>query len=192
MKCVLNNKAITKLSEVEYETRLKNYKGNKLHLITRIIYIFIIVFLLMLITFFYKQEMVMIVSSVSLIIIFFLYITNEHDFYSIRNNRITRYVTYARIIEKLPPKKLKKKVIIGVKKYNLSFADYSLIVEDIETGYKYEYLAFSLEYSYLGNGLYIKNSIYKNEKYNYDKNVNDIIEIYVNSDEVENVIYKRN
>ena len=121
-----------------------------------------------------------------------LYITNEHDFYSIRNNRITRYVTYARIIEKLPPKKLKKKVIIGVKKYNLSFADYSLIVEDIETGYKYEYLAFSLEYSYLGNGLYIKNSIYKNEKYNYDKNVNDIIEIYVNSDEVENVIYKRN
>lgn len=192
MKCVINNKAITKLSEVEYETRLKNYKGNKLHLITRIIYIFIIVFLLVLITFLNKQEMVMIVSSVSLIIISFLYITNEHDFYFIRNNRISRYVTYARIIEKLPPKKLKKKVIIGVKKYNLSFADYLLIVEDIETGYKYEYLAFSLEYSYLGNGLYIKNSIYKDEKYNYDKNVNDIIEIYVNSDEVEKVIYSKN
>lgn len=192
MKCVINNKAITKLSEVEYETRLKNYKGNKLHLITRIIYLFIIAFLFGILFLFNKQEMVMIVSSVTLIIISFLCITNEHDFYSIRNNRISRYVTYARIIEKLPPKKLKKKVLVYAREYNLSFADYSLIVEDIETGYKYEYLAFSLEYSYLGNGLYIKNSIYKDEKYNYDKNVNDIIEIYVNSDEVEKVIYSKN
>ena len=55
-----------------------------------------IIFLLGVITFFYKKEIVMIVSSVSLIIISFLYITNEHDFYFIRNNRITRYVTYAR------------------------------------------------------------------------------------------------